>query len=343
MICHSLACLLWLHHVAARRQARRARAAGRAAVARGRAGRAGTRSSRRRRSSARQRAARLLRQRPVLPGGRRDALPGPRPTCCPARATSTRTPATGRGRRSRPGRATAPCRSRRDSEHQLPDRARVAVREPRVRAVEELERVRDAELVELGARRPARRGRGSTRRCGRRRGRCGASSAARRRGRAPSAPGPSASHCAQTSSIRRPLTSNGSSARPGLQRVGRVARRRSRRPRAARSTRTCGGSALAGALEERVPRAVELVAQQPRDLRELGQVTGLEQRVAGVRGERAEDVGAQHRHDHRAVAAAGLAGQAAVVAARRPSGSARRRTRRPRRTGSPGSGRCRSS
>ena len=123
------------------------------------------------------------------------------------------------------------------------------------------------------------------------------------------------SHCAQTSSSSRPLTSNGSSARPGPQRVGRVA----------------GGVAvgleqldplvvrrigLAGALEEHVPRAVELLAQHPRDLREPRQVAGLEQRVAGVRGERAEDVGAQHRHDHRAVAAAGLAGQAAVIAAR---------------------------
>ena len=34
VLCHSLACLLWMHHVARRRQARLARAPGRAAVGR---------------------------------------------------------------------------------------------------------------------------------------------------------------------------------------------------------------------------------------------------------------------------------------------------------------------
>ena len=45
---------------------------------------------------------------------------------------------------------------------------------------------------------------------------------------------------------------------------------------------------------------------------ELRQVAELEQRVAGVGREPAEHVGPQHRHDHRAVAAARLAGDPAV-------------------------------
>ena len=49
------------------------------------------------------------------------------------------------------------------------------------------------------------------------------------------------------------------------------------------------------------------------DDREERQVARLEQGVAGVRGERAEHVGALHRHDHRAVAAGGLARQPAVL------------------------------
>ena len=56
--------------------------------------------------------------------------------------------------------------------------------------------------------------------------------------------------------------------------------------------------------------------ERARGLRELGQVADLEQRVARVGGERAEHVGAQHRHDHRPVAAGRLAGQPAVVAVR---------------------------
>ena len=108
-------------------------------------------------------------------------------------------------------------RSAAERQHELPDRAGIAVREAAVLAVEQVERVRHAERVELGARTPARRGRGSTRRCARRRGRCGASSAARRRARGAIRTGSLSSHCAQTSSSRRPVAmSNGSSALPGL-------------------------------------------------------------------------------------------------------------------------------
>jgi hypothetical protein len=48
-------------------------------------------------------------------------------------------------------------------------------------------------------------------------------------------------------------------------------------------------------------------------LRDLGQITRLEERVARVRGEAAEEVRAEHRRDHRPVAAGGLAGDAAVL------------------------------
>ncbi len=120
--------------------ARRAGAAGRAAAARGRAGRccAGFFPARRT-SSAWQRAARVLRQRPVLPGGR-----GGRSTAAaadllrrrghinPGRAATAPWPRRGlESARAGDGR-----RSRRDSQHQLPDRARVAVREAGVRALE---------------------------------------------------------------------------------------------------------------------------------------------------------------------------------------------------------------
>ena len=54
------------------------------------------------------------------------------------------------------------------------------------------------------------------------------------------------------------------------------------------------------------------VAQSSRRLGELGLVARFEQGVTGVRREPAEDVGAEHRHDHRAVSAARLAGQAPV-------------------------------
>jgi hypothetical protein len=69
-------------------------------------------------------------------------------------------------------------------------------------------------------------------------------------------------------------------------------------------------------LEEDLVGALEVLAQPPHDPGGLGEVADLEQRVARVRGQRAEDVGPQHRHDHRAVAARGLPRQPAVVAAR---------------------------
>ena len=55
------------------------------------------------------------------------------------------------------------------------------------------------------------------------------------------------------------------------------------------------------------PDVAAVLAQVPDALGELGQVAVLEQGVAGVGRERAEQVGTQHRRDHRAVAAAGLA------------------------------------
>ncbi len=48
--------------------------------------------------------------------------------------------------------------------------------------------------------------------------------------------------------------------------------------------------------------ALEVIAQLSCDHRELALVAALEQRVARVRGQCAEHVGAQHRHDHRPVA-----------------------------------------
>ena len=67
--------------------------------------------------------------------------------------------------------------------------------------------------------------------------------------------------------------------------------------------------------QQTVEGAAEVVAQPAGDGGELGQVAVLEQRVARVGGERAEHVGAQHRHHHRPVAARGLAGHPAVLAA----------------------------
>ena len=65
-------------------------------------------------------------------------------------------------------------------------------------------------------------------------------------------------------------------------------------------------------LPEALERAVVVVAQRAHRLAELRQVAHLEERVAGVRGQPAEDVGPQHRVDHRAVAAARLAADPAV-------------------------------
>ena len=66
--------------------------------------------------------------------------------------------------------------------------------------------------------------------------------------------------------------------------------------------------------EEHLIGAVVMVAQRAGDLRELRHIARLEQRVTGVRGERAEHVRPHHRHDHRAVAAGRLAGQRARFA-----------------------------
>ena len=65
-------------------------------------------------------------------------------------------------------------------------------------------------------------------------------------------------------------------------------------------------------LPEPVEGAVVLVAQRACGGTEVRQVAGLEKRVARVRGEAAEEVGAQHRRHHRAVAAARLPGDPAV-------------------------------
>ena len=83
-----------------------------------------------------------------------------------------------------------------------------------------------------------------------------------------------------------------------------------------------------------------VVAQRADGLAEARQVAELVERIAGVARHAAEQVGAQHRRDHRAEPAAGLARDAAVRGRRRACDSARRRTARPRRRGR--SGRARS-
>src|SRR5215216_7216905 len=55
----------------------------------------------------------------------------------------------GRGRRWRRGAWTGTAWSALEREHELPDRARIAVREAAVLAVEQLERVRHAERLEV--------------------------------------------------------------------------------------------------------------------------------------------------------------------------------------------------
>ncbi len=57
-----------------------------------------------------------------------------------------------------------------------------------------------------------------------------------------------------------------------------------------------------------------MVAQQPHDLGERPHHRDLEQSVTGVRGQRAEHIGPQHRYDHGAVAPRRLSGEPAVVA-----------------------------
>ena len=66
-----------------------------------------------------------------------------------------------------------------------------------------------------------------------------------------------------------------------------------------------------------------VVAQRARRRREVARVADLEQRVAGMRREAAEQVGAQQRRDHRAVAAGRLALDAAVPGARAACGKLR--------------------
>jgi hypothetical protein len=66
-------------------------------------------------------------------------------------------------------------------------------------------------------------------------------------------------------------------------------------------------------LPEVLEGPVVLVAEHPRRLPELGEVARLEERVTGVRREPAPEIRAQHRHDHRAVAAAGLALDPAMI------------------------------
>ena len=55
-----------------------------------------------------------------------------------------------------------------------------------------------------------------------------------------------------------------------------------------------------------------MVAERARSLAEVGQVAHLEERVAGVRGQRAEAVGPEHGRHHGPVAAARLAHDPAV-------------------------------
>ena len=72
---------------------------------------------------------------------------------------------------------------------------------------------------------------------------------------------------------------------------------------------------------EVLERAVVLVAERPCALAELREIARLEQPVAGVRRQSAPQVRPEHRHDHRAVAAARLPLDPAVLALRkRPIG-----------------------
>jgi hypothetical protein len=74
------------------------------------------------------------------------------------------------------------------------------------------------------------------------------------------------------------------------------------------------GQAPVEVLQEGVVGAFVLVPQNPCPLGKFGLVADLEEGVAGVGGEGAEQVRAQHRGHHRAVAAAGLAADGTVVA-----------------------------
>jgi hypothetical protein len=66
-------------------------------------------------------------------------------------------------------------------------------------------------------------------------------------------------------------------------------------------------------LPEGVEGSVVPIAQHASRLAELGQVAGLEEGIAGMGRQSPPEVGAQHGDDHRAVAAAGLALDPAMV------------------------------
>src|SRR5215207_1049250 len=73
------------------------------------------------------------------------------------------------------------------------------------------------------------------------------------------------------------------------------------------------GNATAKVGPEALVRTVVVVTQRPHDDGKLGQVAELEEGVTAMTGESAEDVRAEHRHDHRAVAPAGLPGERAEI------------------------------
>ncbi len=56
-----------------------------------------------------------------------------------------------------------------------------------------------------------------------------------------------------------------------------------------------------------------MVAQRPNRFWKVVRIRHLEEGVAGVRRQAAEEIRAQHRRDHRAVAATRLAGNAAMT------------------------------
>ena len=85
------------------------------------------------------------------------------------------------------------------------------------------------------------------------------------------------------------------------------------------------------------PDVAVVGTQVPDGVGEVRQVAVLVEGVARVGGQRAEQVRPQHRRDHRAEAAAGLAADGARRAVRRGCGSARPPTARPRRRGTSGS------
>ena len=182
-------------------------------------------------------------------------------------------------------------------------------------AVEQLERVLDAELVELGC-----EGLGAeveevlVALAGVEVDR-GASSGGRRRGAGAMTTGSWSSQRAQTSSVDpaagRVEGEQRLAGPVGVRRVaGGVAVHLERSAVVAEVERV----GLGQVLEEDVVGGLVAVAQRPDRRGDAGRHRELEQRVAGVGGEGREDVGPHHRHDHRPVAARRLAGDPAVVA-----------------------------